>query len=492
MGSSSTGGVVELEPGDARRRLVSSIRELYDSQPRLSAYRLIGRRALGVLFVAVLGLGAAIGLAHRVALEVLVAIATVIFTVVITYRIVVFTRSIHAQGMLHVSEDDARAIPDNELPVYTVLVPAFRELELIGQVVDSLKHLEYPEELLDVKLLLEADDLGTIEAAKRAVEGTRFDIVLVPAAEPRTKPKALNFGLSLARGELVTIYDVEDRPDPLQLRRAVVAFRRAPKEVACLQANLSYANVDQNLLTKWFTIEYANWFALFLPGLVSLGAPLPLGGTSNHIRRAVLEELGAWDPFNVTEDADLGIRLHRKGYRSAVLDSITYEEANSDFVNWAKQRSRWYKGYLQTWLVHMRRPRQLWRDLGPSGFFQFNLFIGGGPILALISPIFWTLTAVYFAVRPAFIQTLFAPGIYYLALACWLLGNAAMLYLNVLTVRIMDRPSLLRAALLTPLYWLAMSVAAVKAVIQLVSMPSYWEKTTHGLDVPPVLAEQPV
>jgi cellulose synthase/poly-beta-1,6-N-acetylglucosamine synthase-like glycosyltransferase len=174
-----------------------------------------------------------------------------------------------------------------------------------------------------------------------------------------------------------------------------------------------------------------------------------------------------------------------------VLDSITYEEANSDFVNWVKQRSRWYKGYLQTWLVHMRRPRQLWRDLGPSGFFQFNLFIGGGPILALISPIFWTLTAVYFTVRPAFIQTLFAPGVYYLALVCWLLGNAAMLYLNVLTVRIMDRPTLLRAALLTPLYWLAMSVAAVKAVIQLVSMPSYWEKTTHGLDVPPVLAEQP-
>jgi cellulose synthase/poly-beta-1,6-N-acetylglucosamine synthase-like glycosyltransferase len=252
--------------------------------------------------------------------------------------------------------------------------------------------------------------------------------------------------------------------------------------VACLQAKLSYSNVHQNLITRWFTIEYAMWFSLFLPGLVSFDAPLPLGGTSNHFRRGILEAVGGWDPYNVTEDADLGIRLYREGFSVRVLESITFEEANSDFVNWVKQRSRWYKGYLQTWLIHMRHPILLYREMGVGGFTEFNLFVGGTPILAVLNPIFWTLTALWFIGHPAFIRAIFPSLIFYPAIACFSLGNFAIAYLTVINCRMMKQVELLWAALLVPLYWVMMSIAATKALIQLVFAPNFWEKTVHGLD----------
>ncbi len=201
---------------------------------------------------------------------------------------------------------------------------------------------------------------------------------MVPPAEPRTKPKALNFGLTLARGDIVAVYDVEDKPDLLQLRRAAVALSRFGPEVGCLQGKLSYRNATQNIITKWFTVEYAMWFSFFLPGLASLGAPIPLGGTSNHFRRGALRALGGWDPYNVTEDCDLGIRMFREHYKIKVLESTTLEEANSDFVNWVKQRSRWYKGYLQTFLIHLRSPRRAHQEIGRKGF-SLVLFVGGTP-----------------------------------------------------------------------------------------------------------------
>jgi cellulose synthase/poly-beta-1,6-N-acetylglucosamine synthase-like glycosyltransferase len=280
----------------------------------------------------------------------------------------------------------------------------------------------------------------------------------------------------------VTVYDAEDRPDPLQLRRAVAAFRRLPPDVACLQAKLSYHNAEQNLITRWFTAEYALWFGQFLPGLVKLGAPVPLGGTSNHFRRDTLVRVGGWDPFNVTEDADLGIRLHRLGFRTRVLESITLEEANSDFVNWGKQRSRWYKGYLQTWLVHMRHPRRLWQRLGLRGFVGFNLFVGGTPFLALLNPVFWVLTAMWFLAKPPIILELFPPWLYYTSMLSLVVGNFTFLYTAMVGARLTGRPSLVLASLLSPIYWVMMSIAAIKAAVQLFSAPTFWEKTEHGLD----------
>jgi cellulose synthase/poly-beta-1,6-N-acetylglucosamine synthase-like glycosyltransferase len=281
---------------------------------------------------------------------------------------------------------------------------------------------------------------------------------------------------------LVTVYDAEDRPEPLQLRRAVVAFSRSDPKVACLQAKLEYHNPGQNRLTGWFTVEYLSWFGRTLPAVAGGDTPVPLGGTSMHMNRAILERIGSWDPYNVTEDCDLGVRLYRAGYRTAILDSTTLEEANSDLINWVKQRSRWYKGYAQTWLVHMRHPVRLWRELGPRGFWGFNLLIGATSVMALLNPVFWALTLSWFLFHPAFIPAIFPGWIFFPGLLSMIFGNFLAFYSGLVTIRATGRPELTRSAVLYPVYWVLMSIAALRAFLQLLISPFLWEKTAHGLD----------
>jgi glycosyltransferase XagB len=446
------------------------------------------RRVLALVGVARL---VALVLAPLAVITGLIAAATVLYLGMLWYRLRMFASALGDPAIESVTDEDARALPEQDLPVYTVLVPAYREPEVIGNLLAAIDRMDYPRGRLDVRVLLEADDQPTIEAARAAAPGSHVTLVMIPPSEPRTKPKACNVGLAGARGSFVTIYDAEDDPEPLQLRRAVAAFRRLPPDVACLQARLSYRNAEQNLLTRWFTAEYELWFGHLLPGLVARGAPLPLGGTSNHFRRERLVEVGGWDAWNVTEDADLGIRLHRLGYRTRVLDSTTLEEANSDAVNWVKQRSRWYKGYLQTWLVHMRHPRRLWQELGPAGFVGFNLFVGGTPGVALLNPVFWALTALWFLARPTAILALFPAPIYYASLCSLVIGNAIFLYTTIVGARATNRPTLVLAALVSPAYWVLMSMAVIKAAVQLVHTPTFWEKTVHGLDRPIAAPEAP-
>jgi cellulose synthase/poly-beta-1,6-N-acetylglucosamine synthase-like glycosyltransferase len=279
----------------------------------------------------------------------------------------------------------------------------------------------------------------------------------------------------------VSIYDVEDLPEPLQLRRVAAVFRGLDDSYACVQARLEFYNSRQNQITKWFTLDYAIWFDWFLPGLVADADVVPLSGTSNHFRTATLLDAGGWDPFNVTEDADLGVRLRRLGHSIALIDSATGEEATSDFVNWVKQRSRWYKGYLQTWIVHLRSPRQTWRDLGPRGFASFNFFVGGAPILAVCNVVMWALTITWFVSRPAWLHASFPPLLYYPSLCCFVLGNFVCIYMGMMSARETGNSDLMLSAILLPLYWLMLSLAAVKAIVQLVAAPSFWEKTEHGM-----------
>lgn len=473
--------LLPLDPDQAHAHLAAAVDGLAEGRPALSSRLLVGRRrrrALAAFLVA----NAAVGVLRPVALAVAwIAVVTVLYAATIVDRLLLARRSVASDAIDVVTDEEARAVPESDLPMFSVLVPAYREPEVIQHLLRAVGRLEYPRDKLEVKLLLEADDDDTIALATAVEVGLAVDVVLVPPAEPRTKPKALNYGLQVCTGEVVTVYDAEDVPDPLQLRRAAVVLARHGPDVACVQAQLSFSNVHQNVITRWFTLEYAVWFELFLPGLVASGAPVPLGGTSNHFRRAALDELLAWDPYNVTEDADLGVRLHRTGRRTRVLRSVTHEEANSDFVNWVKQRSRWYKGYLQTWIVHMRRPRSLRRELGWKGFLRCNLFVGGTPLLALVNPVFWTLTLVWFLGHPPVVKQLFPAAVFYPGLACWALGNFAIAYLWLVATRLTRRPDLLWAALLVPVYWVMMSVAAAKAALQLVLTPSYWEKTVHGL-----------
>lgn len=418
----------------------------------------------------------------RQAGSVMVSLLAVGYLSIMIQRSLITTQGLEGGVVETITNDQARAIPSDELPKYTILVPAFDEPEVMSQLVKGLGSLEYPPEKLEIMLLLEADDERTIAAATKLKLEPPFYVVLVPPAEPRTKPKACNYGLQFASGEFVTIYDVEDRPDPLQLRCAVAVFAKADKEIICLQARLQYFNEYQNLLTRWFAIEYLAWFAVLLPGLMARGLPIPLGGTSNHFQTKILKELGAWDPYNVTEDADLGIRISMAGYRTEILDSVTWEEATSDWINWIRQRSRWYKGYLQTWLVHMRSPRTTWRALGPRGFLSFTLLIGGTPIQAALNFVIGTISVLLFVALPDWVRAIFSPMIWLAATASFVAGNAMAYFLNLLALRSVEKPKLVMAAAIYPFYWVLMAIAGVKAVWQLITRPSYWEKTAHGFD----------
>ena len=411
----------------------------------------------------------------------LVAACSLAYLSVSLYRFRLTLRALGTHLEYDVSDEDLAAIDERDLPMYTILVPLYKEAGIVPRLVRDMNALDYPKTRLDVKLLCEEDDVETIEKIRSLNLAPHFHLVVVPDSLPKTKPKACNYGLQLATGKYCVIFDAEDRPDPDQLKKAFVTFGRVDRNVACVQAKLNHFNQDQNMLTAWFANEYSMHFELILPAMGASESPIPLGGTSNHFVTSTLFELGAWDPFNVTEDADLGIRLHREGYRTAMIDSTTLEEANSVVPNWIRQRSRWNKGYYQTWLVHMRNPFQLLAQTGLKGFLSFNLTMGSAFVL-LLNPIFWGLTTLYALTQAGFIEQLFPGIIFYVASAMLFIGNFIFIYLNVAGSLQRGEFSITGVALLSPLYWGLMSLAAWKGFIQLFTNPFYWEKTEHGLD----------
>lgn len=382
---------------------------------------------------------------------------------------------------IKVTDEMVRALDEHSLPVYTVLVPLFKEHGTLPILAAALRRLDYPFAKLDVKLILEEEDAETIQAAKDlGLEGV-FEILRVPHSIPQTKPKACNYALNFARGEYVTIFDAEDKPDPDQLKKAVISFRNAPEEVVCIQARLNYFNANQNWLTRMFTLEYSIWFDYYLPALDKLGIPIPLGGTSNHFKTTVLRSVDAWDPYNVTEDCDLGVRLTQLGYCVATLNSTTYEEANSQFYNWIRQRSRWVKGYMQTYLVHMRKPKELYQRMGHVGFWGFQMFIGGNILSNLILPVMYGMFVFWMITGTMVLDQFFPPWVLYISLFNLLIGNGVFVYVYMLGAFKRHNYSLIPYALTTPFYWLIMSIASYKALWQLIFNPFYWEKTVHGL-----------
>jgi len=321
---------------------------------------------------------------------------------------------------------------------------------------------DYPRDRLDVKLVVEEDDPETVAEAELAASAYAFEVIIVPCGEPRTKPRACNYALQFARGDFLVIFDAEDRPELHQLKEAVAAFRRLPEEVVCLQARLNFFNARECWLTRMFALDYALWFDFLLPGLDRLGVPMPLGGTSNHFRISALKAIHGWDPFNVTEDADLGIRLTRLGLRVRTLESTTYEEAPNETVHWVRQRTRWLKGYMQTWLVHMRNPVQLWRNAGAGGFFGFQLFVGGTVLSALLNPLLWLIFVLSFFVDLPL--PIFAGATHSISGFGLLMGNALFAYLAMLGPYRRGWLDLSPYALLVPVYWLLISVAAYRAL----------------------------
>lgn len=453
---------------------------LFRRNPDLSAKTTLsaGQRRTFLLLAVALGLG--LSFATMSTLLVLSALVSALYTALFVFRGMLTVIGSGRRNDISVGPAELSRLTDKELPTFTVLVPMYREAEVLPILVDSIRRLDYPRAKLDVKLVLEAGDSETIEAAKALGAADFFEIIRVPESYPKTKPKACNYALRFARGAYTVIFDAEDIPEPDQLRKVVAFFKTSPPDVACVQARLNYFNRDDNFLTRMFTLEYSHWFDYLLPGLYRLNIPIPLGGTSNHFRTDVLHELGAWDPYNVTEDADLGVRLTQAGYRVGVVNSTTFEEANGVWRSWINQRSRWIKGYMQTWLVHMRHPVTLYRRLGAVGFLGFQMFIGFPPFTALINPLLWLAFCASVVIGPAYVAALYPGPILILALFDLLIGNAMYVYFNIVAVSKRRWYGLVPWGMLAPAYWALHSVAAYKALLQLISRPHYWEKTTHG------------
>ncbi len=365
------------------------------------------------------------------------------------------------------------------LPTITILAPLYRDAEALSGLAHAIDALDYPPEKKDVKLLLEEDDDATIAEARRLNLYDHYDVIVVPDTGPRTKPKACNFGLLRARGELIVIYDAEDQPETDQLVKAAGAFATGDAKLACMQARLNYYNADENWLTRLFTLEYTLWFDWLLPALQKLKAPIPLGGTSNFFKTDILRAVGGWDPFNVTEDADLGLRLARLGYRVEMLNSTTFEEANCRLGNWIRQRSRWIKGHLQTWLVHMRQPGAFVDMNGWHGLFSIQFFLAGNVAGALLNPVLWGAFFYLNTLGLSTLETAMPKMLHQLTLTALIAGNVCFILCAVIAPLKRGWRHLCLFGLTAPAYWLLTSIAAYKALWQIVFRPYYWEKTDH-------------
>ncbi len=457
-----------------------AVNHLKESRPQESASRVFTYPQIATAVVLISLFVISLLLNASGTLAAFVVVISAIYAVSIFYKLALSLAS-ESNRDDSIFMEQVRALDDAELPIYSILVPVYKEPEVVPRLLKALSRIDYPREKLDVLLLMEEDDLETIAKAKEAAPPSFFRFILVPESLPRTKPKACNYGLNFCRGKYVTIYDAEDIPEADQLKKAVAAFEAGGDSLICVQAALNYFNAGENYLTRMFTLEYTYWFDALLPGLDRLKLPIPLGGTSNHFRLDKLQELGAWDPFNVTEDADLGIRASCNGYTVGVIRSTTYEEANKAYKNWLRQRSRWIKGYMQTWLVHNRNPLVLLRKVGLKDWLSYNLFIGGTVAIFLINPVMWVFFAIYLLFNPAWMNEIFAGWVWHVAFFSLIFGNGTAILLNMIGIFKRRNYKLLGFALTNPLYWCMHSMASYIALWQLITKPFYWEKTDHGL-----------
>lgn len=371
--------------------------------------------------------------------------------------------------------------PPPVLPIISIIVALYHESDIAPRLIKRLSRLEYPRESLEILLVVEQDDLATRHALAAAALPRWMRVITAGDGRIRTKPRALNIALDQCRGSIIGVYDAEDAPEPDQLRKVADRFQHAPASVACLQGMLDYYNPDTNWFSRCFTLEYASWFRLILPGVARLGLAVPLGGTTLFFRRSALEDLGAWDAHNVTEDADLGLRLFRHGHRTELLATTTREEANCGSVMaWIRQRSRWSKGYMMTWMVHMRHPWRLWRQIGPRAFIGFQIMLLGSCLQTLLAPLLWSYWLLSLALPvPAqgFVPAAALPFMLILFMLALVLDTAvAILGLRQSGHRIHPL-----WCLTLPAYFPFATLAAYKAVWELAVRPFYWDKTLHGV-----------
>lgn len=433
-------------------------------------------------------LGRSILAALAMALTALLLAPVVLVTVLFGIAISVFIANCalkfgaFAQSLRGAAQATPKPSPSTHVlyqPTVSIIVPLFQEPEVAGALVDRLRRIDYPRERLDLILAVEEDDPLTLQALKEGTLPQWMRAVIVPRGSPQTKPRALNYVLNYARGDIVGIYDAEDRPEPDQIQRVVQRFAEVPADVACLQGRLDYYNARHNWLSRLFTVEYAAWFRVLLPGVQRMGLVVPLGGTTVFLRRNVLEAVGAWDAHNVTEDAELGLRLARAGYQTEIVETTTFEEANAATLPWIKQRSRWLKGYLMTWGAAMRRPRVLLNELGAWRFFWLQIQFGGAVLGFLTAPILWSFMLKPFGVWHP-LDAVMTPFAYGALAAVMISGLCGSIAISIYACRAKHLRHLRPITPLVEPYYLFGTIAAWIGLFELMAKPFFWAKTTHG------------
>ncbi|MFL4471870.1 glycosyltransferase family 2 protein [Tateyamaria armeniaca] len=412
------------------------------------------------------------------ALTLLIAFAVLTLVMTTTLKALALVARISHRVPAHV-EPLARP-PRARLPRISVMVPLFNEERIAEALVRRLSKLSYPKALLDVVVVLEAKDAVTRATLQRTALPSWMRVIEVPDdGSLTTKPRALNYALDFCKGDIIGVWDAEDAPETDQLEKVATHFANAAPHVACLQGILDYYNPRQNWLSRCFTIEYASWWRLVLPGVERLGLVLPLGGTTLFFRRAILEELGGWDAHNVTEDADLGLRLARRGYTTELIPTATFEEANCRAWPWVKQRSRWIKGYLITYFVHMRSPRTLLRDLGFMRFLGIQaMFLATVSQFAAL-PLLWSFWLPAFGLPHPVMSTL-GPSVFWPLAVFFVATEALNITIGMLAVSDRKHRHLLAWVPTLVFYFPLGSLASYKALYELVTKPFYWDKTQHG------------
>lgn len=464
--------LAEIQRRFAPKLTEDSILALARATPSLSARQVITASQCALFCMLAVAVGASLFALSTDATWMIVAAVSLLFWLTVLFRAALAL----AGGRPNREAPPAASSQDAGLPLYTVVVPLYREAHMVPALSRSLSDLDYPRDRLQIIIAVEDDDVETVGAAELLSGVAPFEVVRVLPSHPRTKPKAANFALHFARGEFLVVFDAEDRPERDQLRKAVSEFRRQPRIAACLQARLVFDNHD-SWIARQAALDYSVWFGFLLQGLDRLRIPMPLGGTSNHFRTSVLRAIHAWDPFNVTEDADMGIRLAAFGYRVSMLDSTTFEEAPEHIGDWIKQRSRWLKGYMQTWLVHSRCTSQFVGQAGLRGFFGFHLFIGGTVLSALLNPLLWAACIVSSTLG----QSPSSHALEYVSFGGIIASNGLLTILAIAGSAWRGDGKLSPHGILVPLYWLLISVAAYRGLWQLITRPFHWEKTAHGV-----------
>lgn len=437
-----------------------------DYEPRKAILFLAAIMAVGMMFLLLAGT------------------ATSLFHVVLGLSLLGLFGSIGLKAAILSTTDQTKTVrtPKNAIdiwPTISVMVPLFKETKIAERLIERLKMLDYPRSHLDVILLLEECDPKTRDVRIHTALPSWMRIIEVPEGRVQTKPRAMNYALPFCRGDIIGIYDAEDAPEPDQLSKVAVHFAQSPPEVVCVQGRLDFYNTHSNWMARCFTIEYASWFRVILPRLITLGGLIPLGGTTLFFRKSALLELGGWDAHNVTEDADLGVRLARAGYRCEMLDSTTFEEANNKPLAWIKQRSRWLKGYLITYLVHMRSPLRLWRDLGPRKFLLFQLLFLNTLLGFSLAPVFWVLWGISLGLIGPHDLGLATWVYWVISIAC--VGSFAIeALIGTIAVSKSGHIALGRWVITTWANFHLGSVAMYKGAWEMIAAPFYWDKTDHG------------